>query len=225
MVLESNYLPNIEYFALLLSTKNENSNFDKDENTIQIEIHENYQKQSYRNRCKILTTNKIDQLIVPVKKDSLKQIIKDIRIEYTQDWHRQHIGAIKAAYGKAPFFEYFFDYFNLIYSKKHDFLIDLNFEILTVCLKLMKINLNIKFTENYEINLLDDFRGTIHPKLDSNRLNVYLPFVYSQNFGNNFVPNLSVLDLLMCQGPLAAQIIENSTNKVNIFTASGVLTE
>ncbi len=212
MIIDSQYLPNIEYFVLL-------NNFDE----IEIDINENYQKQSYRNRCKILTANKIDDLIIPICKKKDKEIIKNIKLDYTQDWVRRHLGAIKAGYGKAPFFEYYFDYFDFILNKKHDFLIDLNIEILTICLKLLKIKKVISFTECYSNNAKDDFRGIIHPKIDFERQTIYKTFPYSQNFGSKFAPNLSILDTIMCQGPQALKIIESSTGNLNIFSSQGVL--
>jgi WbqC-like protein family len=212
MTFDSIYLPNIEYFVLLNS-------FDE----IIIEANDNYQKQSFRNRCKILTTNKIDDLIIPVTKNKNKEIVKNIKIDYTQDWIRRHLGAIKAGYGKAPFFEYFFDEFQSAYLKKHDYLIDLNTDILTICLKLLKIKKNILFTENYVFNLKEDYRGVINPKINFNKLSIYKPFEYSQNFGEKFVPNLSIIDTLMCQGPNTLKIIESSRSKLNIFNESDVL--
>jgi WbqC-like protein family len=202
MTLDSLYLPNIEYFVLLNKFEN-----------VQIEIFENYQKQTYRNRCKILTANKIDDLIIPINKSKHNEIIKNIKLDYTQEWTRRHLGAIKAAYGKAAYFEYIFGYFSASFHKKHDFLIDFNFELLTTCLKILKIKKSISFTENYVVNVNDDFRGIISPKKDYAIQNIYFPSCYTQNFGNKFAPNLSIIDALMCHGPQTLQIIESSTVK------------
>jgi WbqC-like protein family len=211
MIIEAHYLPNIEYFVAI-------SQFDE----ICLEVCENYQKQSYRNRCKILTTNKIDNLVVPVSKNQPKELLKNIRIDYSLDWTKRHLGAIKAAYGKAPFFEYFFDYFQIEILKKPDFLIDLNYELLTVCLKLLKQKKQIVFTEKYEKHCENDFRGKFHPKYPIKSLEIFSPFTYSQNFGENFAPNLSIIDLLMCQGNEANRIIEASKVKMNIIPKANV---
>lgn len=211
MIIDAQYLPCIEYFSVL-------SAFDE----IQLEVYENYQKQTYRNRCKILTADKIDNLVIPVSKNKPKEIVKNIRIDYSQDWTRQHLGAIKAAYGKAPFFEHFFDYFRKVFEQKPDFLIDLNFELLTVCLKLLEIKKIIVFSAIYEDCVENDFRGTISPKTTLNKTNNYKPRVYAQNFGEDFVPNLSIIDLLMCQGQFSSSIIEESKAKLNIFESQSV---
>lgn len=211
MIIEAHYLPNIEYFVAI-------SDFD----TISLEVNENYQKQTYRNRCKILAANKIDDLVVPVTKNQPKELLKNIRIDYSQDWTRRHLGAIKSAYGKAPFFEYFFDYFQIEILKKPDFLIDLNLELLTVCLKLMRQKKKINFTEKYEVIADDDFRGKIHPKYTFNIGDKFQAIAYSQNFGEKFVPNLSIIDLLMCQGNEAYTIINASKGKMNIINPMNV---
>ncbi len=202
MIIDLHYLPSLEYFACILQ-----------HDTIQIEAYEYYEKQSYRNRCKILASNKIDVLSVPVQNGNSKIIVKDIKVEYHQDWVRRHWGAIYSAYGKAPFFEYYADYFANIFEKKPDFLFDLNMELLTICLKLLKVEKKIIFTEEYEKVAQNDYRGQIHPKRSYSQNNFYEPIMYRQNFGSDFEPNLSILDLLFCQGNQARKILEQSTLK------------
>ena len=199
MIIEAHYLPSIEYFVAI-------SNFE----VVTLEVFENYQKQSYRNRCKILTTNKIDELVVPVVKPNTKEIIKNIKIDYTQEWPRRHLGAIKAAYGKAPFFEHFYEYFKNSIERKPAFLIDLNVELLSICLKLLRIKKEIIFSDNYQEIQPDDFRGLIHPKKTNKNTGFLQSQRYTQNFGEEFVPNLSIVDLLMCQGTKAMDIINRS---------------
>ena len=199
MIIDLQYLPSLEYFCALLK-------HDK----IIIEAHEYFEKQSYRNRCKILTTNKIDVLTVPVKNGNTKVLIKDLRIDYHQDWTRRHWGAIHSAYGKSPFFEFYADYFKKILDKKPDFLFDFNLDLLTICLKLLRLEKTIIFTEKYEKDVENDFRGQIHPKKVYQENQLYQPVKYRQNFGNEFEPNLSILDLLFCQGNQSLKILQES---------------
>ena len=153
MTIDLQYLPSLEYFCALLK-----------HDTIVVEAHEYFEKQSYRNRCKILTTNKIDVLTVPVKNGNTKVLIRDLRIDYHQDWTRRHWGAIHSGYGKSPFFEFYADYFRILLEKKPDFLFDFNMDLLTICLKLLRLEKTIIFTEKYEKDVENDFRGQIHPK-------------------------------------------------------------
>ena len=199
MTIDLQCLPSLEYFCALLK-----------HDTIMVESHEYFEKQSYRNRCKILTTNKIDVLTVPVKNGNTKILIKDLRIDYNQDWTRRHWGAIHSAYGKSPFFEFYADYFKKILDKKPDFLFDFNLDLLTICLKLLRLEKTIIFTENYEKDVENDFRGQIHPKKVYQENQLYQPVKYRQNFGNEFEPNLSILDLLFCQGNQSLKILQES---------------
>lgn len=202
MIIDLHYLPSTEYFARIL---------EHDE--IVFEIHEFYQKQSYRNRCEILTSNKIDVLSIPVKQGNSKILVKDVKIDYSQDWVRRHWGAIYSGYGKSPFFEFYSDYFKNIFNKKTDFLVDFNVEMLSICLKFLKVEKKISFSENYKAHLENDFRGQIHPKRIFSEESTYRAKEYRQNFGNEFEPNLSILDLMFCQGNQAKKILQDSIIK------------
>jgi hypothetical protein len=212
MIIETQYFPCIDYFALLFQQE-----------TVYIELYENYQKQSFRNRCQVLSAQKREDLIVPVKKTAPKTSTKDIRLDYTTAWHRQHLGALKANYGKAPFFEYYMDGFQGIFAKKHDFLVDFNTELLTNCLKLLKTKIAINFTKSYEIEVENDFRNKIHPKSKRELFLNTDNITYQQNFGNEFVPNTSIIDLLMCKGPEAKAYIEKIVDSVNLSKAQLVI--
>ncbi len=196
-LVELQYLPSPAYLAL----------FDDD---VIIEQHENFEKQSYRNRCRILTPNGIDQLTVPVKGGNSKQLIRDIRIDYTQKWVNRHSRAIQSAYGKAPFFEYYFEDFSRVFQKQHKFLFDLNLDMLTVCRENLQIGGEFVLSTTFKRKEEDDsndLRSVIHPKRSYSETYRYQPKSYYQLFGKAFVQDLSVLDVLFCEGPNAWQII------------------
>ena len=108
MTIDLQYLPSLEYFCAILN-----------KNEFNLEAHEYFEKQSYRNRCRIQTTNKIDTLSVPVLNGNKKILIRDLKIDYSQDWTRRHWGAIHSAYGKAPFFEFYSEFFKNIFDKMY----------------------------------------------------------------------------------------------------------
>ena len=202
LLIESHYLPCLEYFVLL----------EKHPNII-LEQHEYYQKQSYRNRTHILTTAGVQVLTVPVKNANGKHFFKDTLIDdsvSSANWEKKHWKAISTAYGKAPYFMYFADDFREIYenqTKKYKFLLDLNNDLMTICQKFLQKKYNITNSDSYlkqeEISQKDsikDVRGLIHPKKDWKENNFYKEIPYLQNFGKTFEPNLSIIDVLFCQG-------------------------
>jgi hypothetical protein len=199
LLIELHYLPCVQFFSEL-----------KKHDILQIEACETYQKQSFRNRTRILTAQKVDNLNIPVLAGNSHLPIKEVRIDYSQKWQLVHQRAIQAAYGKSPFFEFYSEDILRIFDKKPLFLFDLNLEFLTVCLKLLGLKKQIEFTSEYQaINnnqqrLLADKRGVIHPKNEAN-----IPFKpYQQVFGKQFEANLSIIDTLFCEG-------NNSTSYLN----------
>ncbi len=208
--IELHYFPCLAYFACLLPYT-----------TVVLEAHENYIKQTYRNRCSILTANKIVSLSVPVVKGNTKQKTKDIQIDYKENWLKDHWRTIASAYGKAPFFSELAPIFESVLYRKYRFLFDLNQEILTKCLYLLGWKKQISVSEQYleEGITPADYRNRIHPKKTEVWSDVYQPVPYFQNFGNDFVPNLSILDVLFCEGTYASEIIRRSAvinQKVNL---------
>lgn len=168
-----------------------------------VERHENYTKQSYRNRCHVLTAQGVQPLSVPVLRGSSKDktLITDIEIDYTQKWHNVHWRTIQAAYGRAPYFEFYSDYLKEVYGRRPKFLFQLNMDLLQLYLKLLRLDKPLQFTEAYEAGWPEDvldLRNRIHPKIIPDNLHVK---PYTQVFGKQFVPELSIIDLLFTQGP------------------------
>lgn len=199
---ELQYLPCLEYFTCILSN-----------DRIWIDIEERYVKQTYRNRCDVMTTNKVDTLTVPVQSYAHHSLTKDIRIDYSQPWVRRHWGCFRSAYGKSPYFEYFADELEAVYLKKPAFLVDLNYDLLTICLRLLGIskeityNLSVPFLSDKAV--IDAF-SIINNKKSKNIHKYYQSIAYYQTFGNDFVSNLSIVDLLFNMGPEARGILLRS---------------
>ena len=127
-----------------------------------------------------------------------------------QPWQLHHWRCLQAAYGKAPFFDYYVPDFEPVYQKNWTFLFDLTLELLTICLKLMRLKVSLSLTEWYDKTPpvgLFDARSRINPRNEPETYVFHQPVSYQQNFGQEFVPNLSIVDLLFCQGPAASDVL------------------
>ncbi|WP_194776766.1 WbqC family protein [Pararhodonellum marinum] len=200
MIVDLFYLPPLEFFVAIM-----------DQKLIYVEACDRYDRQSFRNRTRILMANKVETLSIPVSGGRKKLSYKDIKIDNHQKWLNNHLRGIQSAYGKSPFFEYYFPYFEKIYLSKKAFLFDFNLDLLTVCLKLLGMSVKIRETVVLEPKKTqDDLRGMIHVKEGFEQRTIYSPTSYMQMFGADFVPNLSVIDLLFCEGPNSADILVQS---------------
>jgi hypothetical protein len=200
-LIESHYLPCLEFFTATMTAE-----------ALMVESQESYQKQSYRNRCRIMTAQGVLELSVPVQKFG-NTSIKQTRIDYRQKWVKDHWRSIKTAYGNAPFFEHLAGYFEEIYLQKFDYLLDLNIAIIGLCWKLLGVDMPLEKTADFRKVCSEDildYRSEIHPKNLRKNSRFYKPCNYNQIFGKNFVGNLSIIDLLFCEGPYAYQVLLKS---------------
>lgn len=165
---------------------------------------ENYQKQTIRNRCHILSANGIQTLVIPVMHErKIKILIKDLKICYNEPWQRIHWSALQSAYNKSPFFEFYKDDFEKIIFSNKVFLLDLNAELLQLVLKILGVEIKINHTVTFEKKYAEnDFRFLSDTKTTGNQKpetrNLSYPQVFSYKFG--FTPNLSIVDLIFNEG-------------------------
>jgi hypothetical protein len=195
-VLALHYLPCTYYFAVLAAS-----------NKVCIDYSEHYVKQSYRNRCYIRGANKVERLSVPVVHITHKQSMAQVQLNSQERWPQIHWRSISSAYGKSPFFEAYSPYFLEIFEHPPASLVEFNEKILTLCLKLLRLNVQIdricQYQKSYSmpfIDLRDVFDGEIAPLTTDSG--------YIQMFGNEFEKNLSVIDLLFCEGPHSLQYLK-----------------
>jgi hypothetical protein len=193
ILVSSAYLPPVSYFSLISKAYE-----------AFVEKEENYLKQTYRNRCYILSTQGSQILSIPVYLGSLhKTRIKDIRIDYSKRWQQVHLRAMRTSYNSSPYFEFFFEKIEKVISGNYNYLLDLNMELIESILDILKIETRISYTTVFESisDNASDFRYKITPKKKS-------PFTakeYIQVFNNNegFVPDMSIIDLIFNMGPEA----------------------
>lgn len=203
VALDLHYLPNLEFFAAI-----------EDAEEILIFSQDLYQRQSYLNRAHIRLANKVETISVPVQGRRPRICLQEVLIDYTQKWQSVHLRGIQSAYGKAPFFEYFFPYFESVITQKPESLWDLNLQMLTVCLKLLKSSAKLVICDpDTDLARSLDLRKIINPKSSFRERSFYQPIPYNQLFGFEFELNLSIIDLLFCEGPAAKKIIAESVKK------------
>ncbi len=200
--LSSSYFPPIEYMAHFVNN-----------NKINIEVQETYPKQTYRNRCRIMTANGILDLSIPITKPSGNTSkTKDIKLLYQERWQINHWRAMVSAYSGSPFFLYYQDELESFFNVKENLLIDLNSSILQTLLELLEIDCEVNYTEEFikPNTLLNDFRFSITPKknVNKNHFETYTQ-VFSDKF--SFCPNLSILDLIFNLGPESTEYLRKLT--------------
>jgi hypothetical protein len=171
---------------------------------VQIEQYERYQKQSYRNRCTILSANGPLSLVVPVLRPH-DSFIRDIRIDYSKPWQQLHWRAIEAAYRSAAFFEEYSAEIHKVYRKEVPFLFDLNISLWELSQHLLGISSTWNVSEQFMpfSNSADDYRFSIHPKAKHKQEGLVFQSyfqVFAHKFG--FIPDLSILDLILNKGTL-----------------------
>jgi hypothetical protein len=197
------YFPSLEFFTAIL-----------DSEELLFSPIDRYQRQSFFNRCQIRLANKVETLSVPIVGRRPKISQSAIRIDYEQNWEKIHLRGIQSAYGKAPFYEFYFPYFEAVYQKKHEFLWDLNWDLLTICLKLLGLPVKIGTLNDVSFSTeIQDIRRLISPSVHFSERDIYTPQTYFQLFGSDFESNLSVMDLLFCEGPASKSVLLKSAKK------------
>ena len=163
-----------------------------------IDIHEHYLKQSLRNRCEILGPNGRQALSIPVVHRSGSKIpFKDVRVDYRESWQKDHWGAIRSSYGRAPFFIHFASNLESLFHNRPEYLLDWNQMCHEVVCSLLRSELPLTFSKEY---LPPTFGMDERPKYRKAHLEQE---AYIQVFSDRypFQSGLSILDMLFCLGP------------------------
>lgn len=205
VVLSTAYLPPISYFAEIVKAPE-----------VYIEKHENFVKQTYRNRCRILGANGPIPLVIPVEKArDRKVLITDTRIYNHENWQRIHWRTIFSAYNSSPFFEYYQDYLSPFYENRWDFLFDFNLELMTVLIDAIGAERRLGFTEFYKKpqSGANDLRNSISPKTGRQYSGEPYTQVFSEKFG--FINDLSIIDLLFNLGPETLSYLEKISGQAS----------
>ena len=211
-----------------------------------------YVKRSWQNRNRIKTPHGELILAVPVLTSGRSgQCIRDVEIVYDNDWVKKHVRTIELNYQKARYFGEYWDGIKAIIENKYERLCDLNCDLIRVISK--QLNIDTKFTRSSELNInITHLEKRVveickylnsHYLYDGTRIKEFmLPehFIeaaiavelqdyncrpYSQLWGDEFVPYLSILDLLFNEGPNSLSIIrEGQKHSGEFFSKPNIST-
>ncbi len=175
-----------------------------------IEVHENYQKRSFRNRFLVAGPNSIEGFTIPlVKGKNQRMKISSVQIAYDEDWMRDLSRMLQTNYGSAPFYQHYIDSLQSVFDRREQYLLDLNMNLLQWTLKVLRLNTTLQRSNEYQSTPSSevlDLRNDITPKsLKERKTNVIYNQVYEERHG--FIPNLSILDMIMCCGPETASLL------------------
>jgi len=168
-----------------------------------MEKHEHFIKQTHRNRCVIATTQGPLPLSIPLINEGNKTSIANKKIAYTENWQAKHWRAIESSYNKSAYFEYFEEELKNILLKKHEFLFDLNLELIQHLLHILRLKKEILFTSEYQAS------GNFIDLRDDDTFGISHFPTYYQVFKDKtgFLPNMSILDLIFNEGLRAKEYL------------------
>ena len=199
-LLHPSYFPSIVTFGIMMKYE------------VQWEVCDNYQKQTYRNRCYICTDQGRHMLSIPIKHvggPEGRQLYRDVRLDNEYPWQRTHWRTLQTAYRASPFFEFFEEDLAPLFEKPFQFLLDYNLKTIEAVCECLQIDMPTHKTDEYSkspANLIDGRHLINAKKKPTTKQKAYMQ-VFQDRHG--FIPNLSILDLLFNEGNAALSYLED----------------
>lgn len=193
------YFPSIATFVAIVKVEG-----------VVLEIQDNYQKQTYRNRCYIYGANGKLQLSVPVvysQKNRAKYAEVKIANEY--NWQDIHWKSLESAYRTSPFFEFYADELEPLFTETFDTLLEFNMKCFAVICDCLQLDLTFSKTESFDKSPqnINDLRVLVDAKKE--KLHAFENYTQVFSSKHGYINNLSILDLLFNEGPNALFYLES----------------
>ncbi len=197
LLIELQYFGTISWYAALMRHDN-----------IIIELHEYFEKSTYRNRCYIASPEGKLRLTIPLMHGRNQRTkYSELRIDYNHDWQKNHWNSLCSCYRNSPYFEFYEDRFQPFYSGKREFLFDFNMQLFMLMIELLELDINLEFTDAYErkpAGDVDDWRSLVLPNQTvSGTFKAEYRQVFQERTG--FLADLCIADLLFNEGPHARE--------------------
>lgn len=200
IILPSNYFGSVEYWARLVAAGDD----------AVIDIGENYVKRTERNRTTIMTSNGLMQLSVQLAHANRpRQPMRSMRVDYSKRWQHQHNIAIESAYKRSPYYDYYGDRFAHLFNREWRYLVDINMATLEGVCSILKVGVP-RISESY-ITATEgdvDLRGKLITPSST-----FMPYIQVFSDREPFAPNISIYDLIMCEGPSAISYLKSVNMK------------
>lgn len=188
--------------------------------SVVFELHDNYQKQTYRNRTYIKHSNGLLVLNVPIVKhktsDNSRRKTMDIQTCLATPWQQHHFKSIESAYRSSPFYDFYIDDFLALFNEPAGSLQEHNLNIFNTLCEVLEWDINTSTTSEYQQNFNGiDLRGLINAKKEVQH--DFTPYIQVFDEANGFLPNLSALDLLFNLGPNTLSYLREEKIDFSLF--------
>ncbi len=222
-IMQPTYLPWLGYFAMMAEV-----------DTFVFLDSVQFERRSWQQRNRIKGPAGAQTLTIPVRSKGLReQLIQEVKIEETADFRRKHVKAIQCAYSKARYYHQYKDAIFHSIETCGDSLCELNIQLIMHLKELLGIHVPcFRSSETPAIGTKADLLVSICEHFGAKRYlspvgsKVYIDQttvfedhhirveyndfqhpVYEQLYGE-FLPFLSIVDLLFNEGPASLQIIQ-----------------
>jgi hypothetical protein len=200
LIIENQYFGSVDYFINSI----EFSHWT-------IELYERWEKSLHLNRCHVLGPNGPLLLSVPLEHGrGQRTLLKDVKISYRENWSLRHWRSLHDAYRRSPWFEHYAYSLEPLFRERPVFLMDWNSMTLDWVLRQLKWQGEIRQTdalrgEYPQAGFVDKRRAYRGDPVPGSSVSYAYAQVFSERHG--FVGNLSILDLLFCEGPGARGLL------------------